>query len=38
MTRDKVLKLMNLIEEEFKEYGASVEDMKPGEILATLEH
>ena len=29
MTRDKVLKLMNLTEEEFKEYGASVEDMKP---------
>ena len=29
MTRDKVLKLMNITEEEFKEYGASVEDMKP---------
>ena len=28
MTRDKVLKLMNLNEEEFKEYGASVEDME----------
>ena len=29
MTRDKVLKLMNLNEEEFRENGASVEDMKP---------
>ena len=29
MTRDKVLKLMNLNEEEFKQNGASVEDMKP---------
>ena len=29
MTRDKVLKLMNLDEEEFRENGASVEDMKP---------
>ena len=29
MSRDKVLKLMNITEEEFKEYGASVEDMKP---------
>ena len=28
MTRDKVLKLMNLNEEEFKENGASVEDME----------
>ena len=30
MTRDKILKLMNLNEEEFKENGASVEDMEPG--------
>ena len=29
MTRDKVLKLMNLNEEKFRENGASVEDMKP---------
>ena len=29
MTRDKVLKLMNLDEEEFRQNGASVEDMKP---------
>ena len=29
MTRDKVLKLMNITEEEFREYGASVEEMKP---------
>ena len=28
MTRDKILKLMNLNEEEFKENGASVEDME----------
>ena len=28
MTRDKILKLMNLSEEEFKENGASVEDME----------
>ena len=29
MTRDKILKLMNLNEEEFRQNGASVEDMKP---------
>ena len=29
MTRDKILKLMNLNEEEFKDNGASVEDMEP---------
>ena len=29
MTRDKVLKLMNITEEEFRKYGASVEEMKP---------
>ena len=29
MTRDKILKLMNLDEEEFRVSGASVEDMKP---------
>ena len=29
LTREKILKLMNKTEEEFKEYGASVEDMKP---------
>ena len=29
MTRDKIFKLMNVSEEEFKENGASVEDMKP---------
>ena len=28
LTRDKILKLMNKTEEEFKEHGASVEDMK----------
>ena len=34
MTRDKVLKLMNLNEEKFRENGASVEDMKP--VLKSL--
>ena len=29
MTRDKILKLMNLTEEEFRTNGASVEDMEP---------
>ena len=29
LTREKILKLMNKTEEEFKENGASVEDMKP---------
>ena len=29
LTREKILKLMNKTEEEFKEHGASVEDMKP---------
>ena len=29
LSRDKILKLMNKTEEEFKEHGASVEDMKP---------
>ena len=29
MTREKIFKLMNMTEEEFKEHGASVEDMIP---------
>lgn len=29
MTREKIFKLMNITEEEFKEHGASVEDMIP---------
>ena len=29
LTREKILNLMNKTEEEFKEHGASVEDMKP---------
>ena len=29
MTRDEIFKLMNVSEEEFKENGASVEDMMP---------